>query len=236
MPQLYKATVLHARQLTHDVRELTFQVNEPGDWAYKAGQYISFACPRDDNPKPIARLYSLASHPAQKGVAQIVYNYVGGPGTKFLQSLKEGQDVEFKGPFGNFLLKNNDRDVLFGATGTGVAPFRSMLHDQLSQGSKRNFTLLWGVRQREDLYYQDEFTDMAKQYPNFKFCMALSQEHRTEPVWDGLHGRITAHVKDLYSSTDNLDAYLCGSDYMIKDMTELLMSLGQCSVHREKYF
>ncbi|PIR21346.1 MAG: hypothetical protein COV45_00960 [Deltaproteobacteria bacterium CG11_big_fil_rev_8_21_14_0_20_47_16] len=236
MVQQYKAKVLHARQLTHDVRELTFEVLEPGDWNYKAGQYISFTCPRDDNPKPIARLYSLSSHPAQKGVAQITYNYVGGPGTKFLQSLKEGQDVDFKGPFGNFLLKNNDRDVLFAATGTGIAPFRSMLHDQLEQGSKRNFALLWGVRQSEDLYYQAEFNDMAKQYPNFKFYMTLSQEKAPESEWKGLHGRITAHVKDIYTNTDNVDAYLCGSDYMIKDMTELLMSLGQCNVHREKYF
>lgn len=237
MVQTYKATVQNARQLTKDVRELTFKINEPADWDYKAGQYVGFSCPRDDNPKPISRLYSLASHPQQKGVAQIVYNYVGGPGTKFLQSLQVGQHTEFKGPFGTFTLKEEStRDVLFAATGTGIAPFRGMLNDQLIKGSKRKFTILWGVRQQDDLYYQDEFAALAAQHANFKFHMALSQEQKTEPAWPGLNGRITAHVKDIFPNTNDLEVYLCGSDYMIKDMTEVLTSLGNCLVHREKYF
>lgn len=232
-PVQYKAVVQDAQQLTHDVRELTFKIQSPSEWDYKAGQYISFFCPRDDNPKPIARMYSLCSNPTEKGVAKIVYNYVGGPGTKFLQALQVGQDVDFKGPYGHFVLKQDStRDAVFIATGTGIAPFKSMVEEELAKGNKRNFVILWGLRNVRDLYYKDLFASLEKKYPNFKCHITLSQEKD----WGGLCGRVTTHIKDLFKSVDNIEVYLCGSDAMIKDTTDQLKSIGECPILREKYF
>lgn len=232
-PVQYKAVVQDARQLTHDVRELTFKIQSPSEWDYKAGQYISFFCPREGNPKPIARMYSLCSNPTEMGVAKVVYNYVGGPGTQFLQALQVGQDVDFKGPYGHFVLKQDStRDAVFIATGTGVAPFKSMAEEELAKGNKRNFVILWGLRHLKDLYYKDLFADLEKKYPNFKCHITLSQE----ADWPGLHGRVTAHIKSLFKSVDNMEAYLCGSDAMIQDVTAQLKSIGECPILREKYF
>ncbi len=234
MPPLqYKAVVQDLKQLTEDVRELTFKILNPEGWDFKAGQYIQFFCPRDDNPKPIARMYSLCSNPAEKGMAKIVYNYVGGPGTRFLQALQMGQETRFKGPFGHFTLKQGStRDVVFIATGTGIAPFKSMLEWELANGNKRNFMILWGLRHKADVYYQEEFDALASTYPNFKFYLTLSQE----PTWNGMHGRVTVHIKVLFKSVDNIEVYLCGSDAMIKDITGQFKSIGECPILREKYF
>lgn len=232
-PVQYKSVVQDLKQLTEDVRELTFKIQSPEGWDFKSGQYIQFFCPRDDNPKPIARMYSICSTPTEKGVAKIVYNYVGGPGTRFLQALKVGQEVDFKGPFGHFTLKQDStRDAVFISTGTGIAPFKAMLEEELAKGNKRNFVILWGLRHKTDVYYKEEFEALAKQYPNFKFYLTLSQE----PTWDGMHGRVTSHIKTIFKSVDNIEVYLCGSDAMIKDITEQLKSIGECPILREKYF
>lgn len=232
-PIQYKAVVQDAKQLTHDVRELTFKIQGPADWDYKAGQYVSFFCPREGNPKPIARMYSLCSNPTEKGVAKVVYNYVGGPGTKFLQALQVGQAVEFKGPYGHFVLKqDSSRHAVFIATGTGIAPFKSMVEEELAKGNRRNFTILWGVRNLRDIYYKEAFEALAQKFPNFKFHLTLSQE----TAWGGLCGRVTAHIKDLFPSVDNIEVYLCGSDAMIQDVTTQLKAIGDCPILREKYF
>lgn len=229
-----QSAVSEVRQLTHDVRELAFQLTEPTALPFLAGQYINFMVPAKDRPKPVSRLYSICSAPAERGVIRIVYNYVGGPGTSFLQQLEVGQAVTFKGPFGHFTLKeDSSRDILCVATGTGIAPFYSMAVEHLRKGCPRKMTVLWGVRHENDVYYQEEFRALEKSYPNFRLLMTLSQP---ADGWKGLRGRVTAIFPEHFPSVDNLELYCCGSDAMIGEITALAKARGECPVYREKYF
>lgn len=229
-----KARVEATRQLTADVRELTFRLVEPAALPFTAGQYIGFRVPAEGKDKPVSRLYSINSAPREAGVVQLLYNYVGGPGTAFLHALSVGSAVEFKGPYGAFTLKEpSTRDLLFVATGTGLAPFRSMLREYLPSSLTRRVTLLWGVRHEADVYYQEEFAALERAYPNFRFLLTLS---RPADGWQGLRGRVTQIFPEYFAKVDNLEVYCCGSDAMIHDITALCKARGECPVYREKYF
>lgn len=235
-----QSEVVETKQLTHDVREIAFRLREPTALPFTAGQYINFMVPAVGKPRPVSRLYSIGSAPSEPGIIRVVYNYVGGPGTSFLQGLTVGMPVTFKGPFGHFVVQTDSaRALLFVATGTGVVPFYSMIQEYFGrQGDggplgRRTVTLLWGVRHEKDLYYQDELRALEQRHPQFQLLMTLSQP---ADGWAGLKGRVTAIFPTQFPSVDNLEIYCCGSDAMIHEITELAKARGECPVYREKYF
>ncbi|MBI4367411.1 MAG: FAD-dependent oxidoreductase [Deltaproteobacteria bacterium] len=234
-----QSTVEAIIQHTHDVREIALRLKEPRELPFIAGQYINFMVPAPNKPKPVSRLYSIGSAPSERGIIRVVYNFVGGPGTTFLQGLTGGMPVTFKGPFGHFVLKTDSaRDVLFVATGTGIVPFYSMLQEYFGHADggplqHRRVTLLWSVRRQEDLYYQDALRALEKKFANFRFLMTLT---RPDDGWQGLRGRVTALFADQVKGVDNIEIYCCGSDAMITDITALAKARGACPVYREKYF
>lgn len=228
------AVVEKVRDLTHDVREVTFRLREPAALEFQAGQYVAFKVPDPVKGKEVSRLYSINSAPCERGIVQVLYNYVGGPGTAYLHGLREGTTVNFKAPGGAFVLKTEStRDVLFVATGTGITPFRSMVFEHVAKFPQRKFTLLWGVRSERDVYYHAEFTAFAQTHPNFQLLLTLSQPGAE---WQGLRGRVTHIFPDYFPSVENLEVYCCGSDAMIQDLIALCKARGECPVHREKYF
>jgi NAD(P)H-flavin reductase len=233
--QTYTATVSLVRDLTHDVRELEMVLVEPKDLSFKPGQFISFEVSKEGVPAPVVRPYSIASPPAQQGQVTLVFNLVvGGPGSTYLYSLRVGDRTTFKGPAGSFYLKDDGtRDLLFVATGTGIAPVRSMIAARLERGTPLAVTLFWGLRSQRDLYYQEEFRSLAQQFPQFSFITTLSQP---EEGWTGATGRVTSLVKRQVSSVMNLAAYLCGNSGMIQEVTALIQARGLCPIHKEKYY
>lgn len=233
--QTYTASVRGVRDLTHDVRELDMVLLKPKDLSFNAGQFISFEVPKEGFPAPVVRPYSIASPPAQQGRVAIVFNLVAnGPGSSYLFSLREGDHTTFKGPAGSFYLKDDTtRDLLFVATGTGIAPVRSMILTQLERGTSQALTLFWGLRSQRDLYYQEEFQSLAKQHPRFSFVTTLSQ---AEAGWPGATGRVTTLVQDRITSVRNLAVYLCGNGSMIREVTALVQAQGLCPIYREKWY
>jgi NAD(P)H-flavin reductase len=123
--------------------------------------------------------------------------------------------------------------LLFVATGTGIAPFRSMLLSQLERGTGQPLTLFWGLRYNRDLYYQQELAEWAARYPKFSFVTTLSQPDQD---WRGRKGRVTSLVQERVTSVGNLAVYLCGNGDMIKEVTELIQGKGLCPIYREKYY
>jgi len=119
------------------------------------------------------------------------------------------------------------------ATGTGIAPIRSMLFDRLERGPSRAVTLFWGLRSERDLYYQDELETLARRHANFNFLTTLS---RPEGSWKGQTGRVTRLVDERIASVDNLAVYLCGNSGMIKDVSAIINRRGLCPIYREKYY
>ena len=156
--------------------------------------------------------------------------------SNFLCDMKEGDEIACQGPFGDFILRPPMRDTIFIATGTGIAPFRSMLHwlstDQSRHQGKQLY-LIFGNRTERDIYYHDEFLGLAAEHPNFHYLPTLS---RGGP--DGKVSRLRAGTcpGNRPSRTD-MHAYICGLDKMVKANRELLKSLGwdRKSILYEKY-
>jgi NAD(P)H-flavin reductase len=231
----YIATVNRVRDLTHDVRELEMTLVEPPTISFKPGQFISFEVPKKGFPLPVVRPYSIASSPSQSARVTLLFNLVAdGPGSTYLYGLRVGDRTTFKGPAGSFWLKEDTtRDLLFVATGTGIAPIRSMIAVQLERGTAQAVTLFWGLRSQRDLYYQEEFRTLSRQFPRFSFVTTLS---RPEAEWAGATGRVTVLVQDRVTSVRNLAVYLCGNSGMIQEVTALVQARGLCPIHKEKYY
>jgi len=231
----FTAEVSRIEDLTHDVRAIELRLMDPPRITFKAGQFVSFEVPKEGEPRPVTRPYSIASTPEQRERILLVLNLVqGGPGSGYLFSLREGDRTSFKGPAGAFYLRDNGtKDLLFVATGTGIAPIRSMILAQLQRQPDRPVTLFWGLRSQRDLYWQDEWATLAAMHPTFAVVTTLS---RPEPGWQGASGHVTALVEERISSVRNLAVYLCGGNGMIKDVTATLNAKGLCPIYREKYY
>jgi len=150
-----------------------------------------------------------------------------------LFGLREGETTAFRGPLGTFVLHDSPRDLLFVATGTGIAPFRSMLRALAEASSSRAVTLVWGLRSERDLYYQDELISLRERLPRFSFITTLS---RPTSAWRGTTGRVTGLVETRVETVANLEAFLCGNGGMIRDVRDVLRRKGLCPIRVEQYY
>jgi CDP-4-dehydro-6-deoxyglucose reductase, E3 len=231
----FTAKVLAVRQLTHDVRQIDLRLVDPPEIRFKAGQFISFDVPDPRTGRTVTRPYSIVSPPSSTQTISLLFNLVPhGPGSTYLFGLREGDDTSFAGPAGNFYLREDPtRDVLFVATGTGIAPFRSMLLANAERPVPNRTTLFWGLRSQRDLYYQDELARLSHDVPGSSHIITLS---RPEPGWLGLTGRVTTLVEQEIQDVKRLTVYLCGNSGMITDVTRIVQAKGLCPIFREKYY
>lgn len=232
---LFHARVEQIRDLTHDVRELALRLLDPPKIDFKAGQFVSFEVMHPKLHRSVTRPYSIVSPPSRRDVITLLLNLVpGGPGSTYLFSLRTGDETRFKGPAGAFYVRDDPaRDLLFVATGTGIAPIRSMIEDRLERGFARRIALYWGLRSERDVYYQEELDVLARRHPNFSYVLTLS---RPQGQWTGPVGRVTTLVVDRLTSVKNLAVYLCGNSGMIEDVSALINKKGLCPIYREKYY
>ena len=114
-----------------------------------------------------------------------------GPFSPHLFGLKPGDEVPMEGPFGEFTPREPLNDSMMVATGTGIAPFRAMLRHPRTLASGRQFTLVLGARHEQGLLYREEFEELDRRHPNFRFVPVLS---RPEESWGGRMGRVQPHV------------------------------------------
>jgi NAD(P)H-flavin reductase len=233
--ETFTAKVEGITDLTHDVRQLDLRLAEPKTIGFKPGQFISFDVPHPQTGRLVTRPYSIVSSPSRPDVITLLFNLVpGGPGSTYLFSLKEGDETRFRGPAGHFYLREDPgRELLFVATGTGIAPIRSMLSANGERAEPRPARLLWGLRSQRDLYYHAELAVLTRSRPSFSFVTTLS---RPEPGWAGESGRVTRLVEERIASVNNLAAYLCGNSSMLAEVTALLQKKGLCPIYREKYY
>jgi NAD(P)H-flavin reductase len=229
------AQVESIKDLTHDARQLDLRLIEPNSITFKPGQFISFELPHPQTGHLVTRVYSIASQPSRLDVITLLFNLVpGGSGSGFLFDLKAGDKTYFKGPAGRFYLREDPgRELLFIASGTGIAPIRSMLLANVERPDPRPATLFWGLRSQRDLYYQEELVDLTRRTPTLTVITTLS---RPEPGWSGESGRVLRLIEGRIASVKNLAVYLCGNSAMIADATSLLKKKGLCPIYREKYY
>jgi NAD(P)H-flavin reductase len=233
--ETFTAQVESVKTLTHDVRGLDLRLIDPKTIAFKPGQFISFEMPHPQTGRLVTRAYSIASQPSQSDVITLLFNLVqGGPGSGFLFHLTVGEKIQFKGPAGHFYLREDPgRELLFIASGTGIAPIRSMLLANAERSDPRPATLFWGLRSQRDLYDQEELAELSRRTPTFTAVTTLS---RPDPGWSGSSGRVLQLIEERIASVKHLAVYLCGNSAMIADATALLQKRGLCPIYREKYY
>jgi ferredoxin-NADP reductase len=180
MPTLrtFSSRLISSRVLSGQTKHLEFEVGEVPRFGFVAGQWLSFKHNKPDGEE-ITRAYSIASPPAETNRFALCLNRVqDGYMSNYLCDMREGDAIICQGPFGDFILRPPMRDTLFIATGTGIAPFRSMLHWLLGDTSRhqeKHIWLIFGNRTETDIYYPDEFLGLAEKHANFHFMPTLSR-------------------------------------------------------------
>ena len=235
--QTFTARLTRSRALSDQAKHLEFEMQGVSRFGFVAGQWLSLKHNKPDGEE-ITRAYSIASAPGGHNRIALCLNRVqDGFMSNFLCDMKEGDELRAQGPFGDFILRPPMVDTLFIATGTGIAPFRSMLHWLLGDPARhhdRQLWLLFGNRTESDIYYHDEFQKLAGEHSNFHYLPTLS---RGGPTWNGLRGYVQEHVTEIVGGRSDIHAYICGLNDMIKANRELLKSLGcnRRAIFYEKY-
>jgi CDP-4-dehydro-6-deoxyglucose reductase len=215
-----KARLIGSREIGPNTRHFEF---EALDWnaAFVPGQFLSLT--HDIGDHEITRAYSIASPPDGGRFALCANLVPEGHFSPFLFGLETGGEIDFKGPYGAFILRRPVSDSLFVATGTGIAPFRSMLHAKLAEHPDRHFTLIFGVRHERGLLYHDEWTALARTAPNFGYLPSLTRPTQT---WTGLAGRVHDHVLEALGDRRDIDIYICGLREMVDELRARLKQVG----------
>lgn len=220
--------------LTPRVRSFECRHLGENDFEFRAGQFVSIEFTLEG--AVYTRSYSVASPPRSDDKLELLARYnPGGPGTRFLWGMEPGFRFKATGPSGSFQLREPGlRDSLFVAIGTGIAPVRSMVYSILSGRETPELRLLYGVRDQTDLIYHEEFVNLARRHPNFSYDVILS---RPLNGWTGPSGRVQEHVGNTVGGRSNWDAYLSGSQEMVKDIRRILLELGldPGAIYNEKY-
>lgn len=200
-----------------------FRFEKPEHFTFKAGQFVLFDVPLIENPSDIqTRALSIASAPHEQELIFVNKQKEGGRASRWIeQILQPGMEVRIQGPFGNFLMdESSDKPVLFIATSTGVAPFRSQILDLCNKGSTRRMDLIFGVRHEEDLFWKQMFRDIAQAYEHVFVHFALSGGGES---WEGHRGRVQTVVDLVAPDIANRSVYVCGSPDMTKELKQLCL-------------
>jgi Na(+)-translocating NADH:ubiquinone oxidoreductase F subunit len=211
-------------------------IQVPFDQIWKDQRVYNF---RAENEIPIRRNYSLASNPDKD--KHLYFNirlatpplglYVhAGSGSSYIFSLKPGDIVTAIGPFGEFHIKETEREMVYLGGGAGMAPLRSHLSTLFETRNTPNLVSYWyGARSLKELYYQDYFEALAKEHENFSFHVALS-EPLPEDHWNSHTGFIHEVLKreylDSHPNPREIEYFLCGPPVMVQAASKMLSDLG----------
>jgi Na+-transporting NADH:ubiquinone oxidoreductase subunit F len=223
----FETTIEKITDYTHDIKGLRFKLPEGEKIKFKAGQFANlFSEPYGDVKEPTSRAYSISSAPSDNEALELVIRLVpnGIVTTYVFNHLNEGDKVKLIGPFGDFYLRDSDREIICIAGGSGLAPIRSIILDMVEKGiNHRKTTFFFGALTQKDLYYVEEFKKIEAENDWFKFVPALSNDKSDHPYDNGL---ITDVVSSKYDKMDNHEAYLCGSPGMIGACEKVLTKHG----------
>jgi NAD(P)H-flavin reductase len=226
-----KCKLLEKKPLTKDVSEFIFSI--PQEFNFYPGQFITFII-KDENDKKKRRSYSIASAPSQKGELDLCIKRVeGGFGSNKIFDMKIGEELDFIGPAGVFFLKTPEKDITLISSGTGIAPFISMIRELFSKNYEKKLTLIAGFRYEDEILYKEELESYEKKHSNFKFVPVISRP-KTEVENKG-------HVQDVFEKylDENFtgDFYLCGLWNMVREsMTKLQeMKYQEQQINYERY-
>lgn len=228
----YDLVVRSTEEITPRNRHIRFDLQGGKTLSFKAGQFAQIFVPHEGKIRRTS--YSIASSPQHVDHFELCVTLVdGGVSSTFLHGLRPGDRVQAMAPLGTFTLKDESRDMVFVSTGSGVAPFRSMIQDQLAKGTKRNLYLIYGHRYEPDLLYRREWEETARRSPNFKALFTLSRD----TAWTGPRGYVQEHIEKFVPAPREKNYFICGLNNMITAVNDRLLSLGvpKEQIHFERY-
>jgi Na+-transporting NADH:ubiquinone oxidoreductase subunit F len=206
-----------------------------GDWdKFKLWDLVA------NNPAPVFRAYSMANHPAEGNMVMLniriatppprQMNLPPGICSSYVFSLKPGDKITISGPYGEFHIKDTDREMIYVGGGAGMAPLRShIFHLFHTLKTKRKVTYWYGARSKREMFYTEDFEAIEKDFPNFEYHVALS-EPQPEDNWKGFTGFIHQVLFDNYLKTheniDEIEFYMCGPPMMNNAVQKMLADLG----------
>jgi len=189
---------------------------------FKAGQFFLIHMHEQNRP------FSIASPPSQENLQFLIRKHIGGAVTPYLSELIKEDKVEISGPYGSFTAKTDkNEELIFIATGTGIAPFRSMIVDELEKNPDKKISLIYGFR--HECFFDEVWRELKEKYKNFQIYGACSRPGRS---WKGLKGHITDHLCNIIKSSENKRVYICGSEAMVNDTRQML--LKTCGFNEDK--
>ncbi|MBH30825.1 MAG: NADH:ubiquinone reductase (Na(+)-transporting) subunit F [Candidatus Marinimicrobia bacterium] len=194
-----------------------------------------------NNDEPVFRAYSMANHPAEGNRIMLniriatpppkVWNDVPpGIASSYIFNLKAGDKVTISGPYGEFFIKETDREMIYIGGGAGMAPMRSHLFHlfhTLKTGRKVSFW--YGARSVREMFYDDDFKQIEAEFPNFSYKVALS-EPQSDDDWDGpvgfIHQIVHEHYLNDHEDPSEVEYYMCGPPMMITACENMLFDMG----------
>lgn len=229
--------------LSPSVRRFVWRSVDGRPFDFLAGQWVKLYLPGG-----LERDYSIASPPRPLDAPDAdrfelaVTRVDGGPGSAALFALEPGAHVACLGPNGLFVREDRHRDApaVYVATGTGLAPLRAILLEELARPEPAPQWLVFGCRTEEDLLYRDELEALAQRHPRFRYLPTLS---RAPDAWPGRRGYVQAHLVEVARALDALGGppphyYVCGLTKMIDEVRRTLketLGVDRRCVHTERY-
>jgi Na+-transporting NADH:ubiquinone oxidoreductase subunit F len=190
--------------------------------------------------EPVMRAYSMANYPDEKGVVMLnvrvatppprVSSVPPGIMSSYIFGLQPGEVVTISGPYGEFFAKKGDAEMVFIGGGAGMAPMRAHIFDQLKRlGSHRKMSFWYGARSRREMFYHEEFEELAAKHENFSWRVALS-DPLPEDNWQGDLGFIHEVLYEQYlrdhPAPEDIEYYICGPPMMTQAVLKMLADLG----------
>ncbi|NTS39686.1 FAD-dependent oxidoreductase [Flavisolibacter sp. BT320] len=236
-----KGIVTRIENETYNTRRFWIQVPELDSFDFMPGQFVTLDLPIHERPAKRWRSYSIASWPDGSNVFELLIVLLeDGVGTPYLfNEVKVGSELTLRGPQGVFTLPEPlEKELYFICTGTGIAPFRSMVQHIHRHGIPHPpIHLIFGTRTQSDLLYVDELKQLEQKMEGFHFVPTLSREK-----WEGRQGYVHDVYEDLVKAKNGdtpppAQFYLCGWKAMVDEAKQRIQGLGyeRKAIHQELY-
>jgi len=232
-------TVIKIEDASESTRRFWIQIPELDSFNFKPGQFVTLDLPIHEKTNKRWRSYSIASAPDGSNIIELVIVLLeGGLGTTYLfNEIKVGSAITLRGPVGVFTLPETlDKDLYLICTGTGIAPFRSMVHWIHQQKiAHKNIHLIFGCRKLTDQLYGSELKALEPLENNFYYHTVFSRE---DAVPDGAYkGYVHGVYEQLLAAKNPAQFYLCGWKNMIDEAKQRIMAAGydKKDIHLEIY-
>lgn len=228
--------VIKIENETNDTKRFWIQVPELESFDFTPGQFVTLDLPIHEKPNKRWRSYSIASWPDGSNIFELVIVLdKNGLGTPYLfNEVSVGSQLSFRGPQGVFTLKYPlENDVVMICTGTGIAPFRSMINYlHLHHTERKNIYLVFGCRTRDTLLYYEELKQLEASMPGFTYIPTLSREQ-----WEGKSGYVHPIYEELCADKRPVNFFLCGWKGMIDEAKTRITAMGydKKAIHLEIY-